>query len=379
MTDNTLVGLKRLASVRLTLFCLGMMMILVFIGTLAQVQMGTFAAQKAYFNSFWVYARTADGLKIPIFPGGLIVGGLWLANLLAAFAFHFKWERKSLGLLISHFGLILLLFGQFLAQTLSQESSMPLEIGQSGNYSISPRGVELAIVKTSDPNFDEVTSIPLWLFNHEGTIAPKRLPFTLTIRQFFPNAKLGMAGPGMKSMATQGIGTRIMAVPAPPVTSDDDMNAVTALVEVKDKTRSRGVWLVSSGLGAPQTFNVDGQDYQIFIRPTRTYYPFTLTLKEFHHDIYPGTDIPKNFSSLVHLTNPAKHDSRDTLIYMNHPLRYEGKTFYQASFGNNDRLSVFQVVDNPASVTPYVSCALVILGLAIQFLSHLFEFARKRS
>jgi hypothetical protein len=378
MTDNSLSGLKRLASVRLTLFCLGMMMILVFIGTLAQVHMGTFAAQKAYFNSFWVYGRTLGGFKVPIFPGGLIVGGLWLANLVAAFFFHFKWERKSLGLLISHFGLILLLVGQFLAQTLSKEGNMPLEIGASGNFSVSPQNVELAVIKTSDPELDEVTSIPLSLFDHQGTIAPQRLPFTLTIHQFFPNAKLGMVGPGMETRATQGIGARIVAIPAPPVTSDDDSNAVTALVEVKDKTHSLGVWLVSSGLGAPQSFNVGGDEYQIFIRPKRTYYPFTLTLKEFHHDIYPGTDIPKNFSSLVHLTNPAKHDSRDALIYMNHPLRYEGKTFYQASLGNNDQLSVFQVVDNPASVTPYVSFALVILGLAIQFLSHLFDFVRKR-
>jgi len=202
MTDDTLPGLKRLASVRLTLFCLGMMMALVFIGTLAQVQMGTFAAQKAYFNSFWVYGRTLGGYKVPIFPGGLIIGGLWLANLVAAFFFHFKWERKSLGLLISHFGLILLLVGQFLAQTLSKEGNMPLEIGQSGNYSSSPQEVELALIKTSDPELDEVTSIPQSLFSHQGTIASPHLPFTLTIRQFFPNAKLGMAAPGVKALAT---------------------------------------------------------------------------------------------------------------------------------------------------------------------------------
>ena len=370
--------LKRLASVRLTLFCLGLMMVLVFIGTLAQVQMGTFAAQKAFFNSFFIYGTWFFGWKIPVFPGGLTVGGLWLANLVAAFAVHFKYERKSAGLLISHFGLILLLVGQFLTQTLARETNLPLQIGQSGNYSESPRDTELVLIKTSDPELNEVTSIPYSLFSHEGVIAPPRLPFTLPIRQFFPNAQLGMAGSGSASLATQGIGTRIAVKEAPPVSSDDDANAVTAYVEVEEGTRSLGTWLVSSALGAPQSFNVRGKDYQIYIRPKRTYYPFTLTLKEFHHDIYPGTDIPKNFSSLVHLTDPAAHEGRDTLIYMNHPLRYAGKTFYQASFGNNDQLSVFQVVENPAWVTPYVSCALVILGLAIQFLSHLVAFAKKR-
>ena len=41
--------LEALASVELTLFCLGLMMLLVFFGTIAQVHLGTYAAQKEYF------------------------------------------------------------------------------------------------------------------------------------------------------------------------------------------------------------------------------------------------------------------------------------------------------------------------------------------
>jgi hypothetical protein len=304
---------------------------------------------------------------------------LWFANLVAAFVYQFKWDRKSLGILISHAGLIVLLFGQFLAQTLSKESDMPLEIGQSSNFSESPRDLELALIDTSNSDYDEVTAIPATLLSQEGVISPPRLPFTLVVRKYFPNAQLGMASQANTPVATRGVGMRIAVQEVAPVSSDDDANMTTALVEVKDTSRSFGVWLVSIGLGAPQSFNVDGKDYKIFLRHKRTYYPFTLTLKDFHHDIYPGTDIPKNFSSLVHLSNPDRRDSRNALIFMNHPLRYEGKTFYQASFGNNDHLSVLQVVDNPAAVTPYIACSMVILGLAIQFLSHLVTFAKKRA
>jgi hypothetical protein len=60
---------------------------------------------------------------------------------------------------------------------------------------------------------------------------------------------------------------------------------------------------------------------------------------------------------------------------MNHPLRYEGRTFYQASFGEGDKLSVLQVVENPAAVTPYLACAIVAAGLVFQFLSHLLGWA----
>ena len=49
------------------------------------------------------------------------------------------------------------------------------------------------------------------------------------------------------------------------------------------------------------------------------------------------------------------------------PARYEGRTFYQASFGKNDTLSILQVVENPGWLLPYISCVLVTLGLLVHF------------
>jgi cytochrome c biogenesis protein ResB len=368
--------LDRLASVKLTLVSVGLAMALVLTGTLAQTKMGTFAAQKEFFNSWWLYARLGD-VKVPVFPGGLSVGMAWMVNLLAAFATRFTFRKRDAGILISHFGLIVLLLGQFLTQTLARETNMPIELGQTLNYSQSFKDLELALVMTSDAQADQVTSIPYSFFSREGDIDLPGLPFSLTIRKFYPNAQLRMSG--VPGLATQGIGVRIAAQALPVTRTDEEVNAPVAYVEVREHEKSLGIWLVSPDLGGPQSFTVQGKTYQIYLRPERRYYPFRITLKEFRHDIYPGTDIPKNFSSLVHLENPAKKESRDALIYMNHPLRYEGQTFYQSSFGKNDRLSVFQVVDNPASATPYLGCALVVLGLLLEFLSHLFEFIRKRS
>ena len=72
----------------------------------------------------------------------------------------------------------------------------------------------------------------------------------------------------------------------------------------------------------------------------------------------PGTDIPSNFSSKIHLRDPARGEDRDVLIRMNSPLRYGGETYYQASFEPGDQVSILQVVRNPAAVTPYVACLL---------------------
>ena len=92
----------------------------------------------------------------------------------------------------------------------------------------------------------------------------------------------------------------------------------------------------------------------MLLRQERYYLPFSLHLIEFRHDKYPGTDIPKNFSSRVRLQNLENGEDREVLIFMNNPLRYAGETFYQASFDPDDHGSVLQVVHNPSWLTPYL-------------------------
>ena len=129
----------------------------------------------------------------------------------------------------------------------------------------------------------------------------------------------------------------------------------------------------------PQSFTAGGHTYELALRPIRYYKPYSITLLEFKHDVYAGTDIPSNFASRIHLNDPARGEDRDVLIRMNSPLRYAGESYYQASFEPGDKVSVLQVVHNPAAKTPYVACSLIALGLVIQFLTHLFAFAKKRA
>lgn len=369
--------LSLFASLQMTMFSLGLMMMLVFFGTLAQVHIGTFAAQEEYFNRFFIWGHIF-GVSIPILPGGLLVGGIWFLNLLAAFIVRFKLQVKNTGIIISHLGLLIMLLGQFFTQTMAKESQLPIEIGESKNYSEIPREAELAFVDVSDSKTDEVTAIPYSIFSRQKKISPPSLPFQIHIKEFFPNAELYMLSDQETALADQGVGAKVGVRETPPVTVDDDINNVSAVIELSEGEKSLGTWLVSYGLGAPQSVVVGNKEFRFSIRPTRNYFPFELTLKEFHHDLYPGTQIPKNYSSLVHLLQENKKENRDVLIYMNHPLRYDGKTFYQSSFGKNDTLSVFQVVENPFWLTPYISCLMVVLGLAIQFLSHLTQFVRSR-
>ena len=74
-------------SLRLTVACLVIGIVLIFWGTLAQVDLGLYKAQNEFFRSFFIYWRPHFAkLRIPIFPGGYLVGSVGNAARSASYA-----------------------------------------------------------------------------------------------------------------------------------------------------------------------------------------------------------------------------------------------------------------------------------------------------
>ncbi len=368
-------------SLKLTIVCLSVLMVLVVACTLAQVDMGTFGAVQEFMRTWLVWWNVpGTRLSLPVFPGGALVGLVLMVNLVAAQVRRLEVSWSKAGLWITHLGLILLFVGEFVTGMFQVETQLAVEEGQTVNFVESPRQLELAVIDTTAPARDDVWSIPEARLQRGGRIDIPGSPVSIQVRGAFRNASLSTRRPGdPPSPATAGVGTGVTVREAPPVSRDDEMNRGAAFVEPVAGGRSYGTWLVSNALGAPQSFVHEGHTYRLVMRNRRQYLPYAITLKHFSHDVYPGTDIPKNFSSLVRLDNPATGEARDVLIYMNQPLRYGGKAFYQASFGKNDTLSILQVVENPGWLLPYISTALVTIGLLIHFGVTLQRSLRRRA
>jgi hypothetical protein len=371
-------------SLKLTIVCLAAGMALIFAGTLAQVHLGIHEAQQRYFQSWLVWwPAESRGFSIPIFPGGHLIGAVLLINLIAAHVKRFRWSWRKLGIHLTHAGLIIMLAGGLFTDLFAVESHMQLERGDTKNYSEDQRHVELVVIDTTDNDLDQVTAIPESVLKNNRTIDHWSLPFRIVVRNFFQNSRLQMlsqAGGGAQPIANQGPGAMIAVEPVPRATAQDERDVPAAAIEIlpKDSGDSLGTWLVSDGLGAPQGFSCGGRTWKIAMRTARYYKPYSVTLQKFTHERYAGTDIPKNFASKVTLIDSERNVSRDVLIYMNHPLRYRGETFYQAGFQPDDRATILQVVHNPGFLAPYVACIIVAAGLLVQFGIHLVGFARKR-
>lgn len=373
--------IKFFTSLRLTVVCLGLSILLVFFGTLAQVDMGLYKAQNEFFRSFLVFwGPKAASWRIPVLPGGYMVGGVLLINLVASHVKRFKLTRAKAGIWLVHFGLILLLLGQLGTDLLSRESTLHLREGEAKNYSEADRQAELAVIDTTDPDTDKVVAIPQGLLMHKSEIRQSDLPFVVRVKKFYANSAVEdrPAGSTTPPPATEGIGPLATVKELPRVTEMDRRDVPSAVVEIQTPERSLGTWLVSEYIDRPQQFTYQNHTYRLGLRPRRYYSAFTLRLLQFRHDLYAGTDIPKNFSSRVELQRADTGENREVKIYMNNPLRYAGETYYQASFDPDDKGTILQVVHNPSWLTPYFSCILVGVGLVIQFMTHLLGFSFKR-
>jgi hypothetical protein len=413
--------IKFFTSLRLTVVLLAFAIILVFIGTLAQVDEGLYNAQARYFRQWFVLGLTLFGARIPIIlPGGYLIGTMLLVNLLAAHIYRFQLSVKKLGIQLAHLGVIVLLVGQLATDMLAHETQMHFYVGQTRSYSESPHYYELIFKTPTGSNTEQVVSIPASWLARGGVIQNTNLPFTIRVKQYWINSGIpDVRAPVMQNgppLATSGVATNFDFQPMAEAKAVDEQNVPTALIELDRANDPLGDWVVSdwttdpsmidavqnfyrqelrnpqaaqliaNELTQPQSVLVDGKKFTFLLRPERTIFPFSLTLLKATHTFYEGSDTPKDFRSLVQLQNPLTGENRQFEISMNHPLRYAGLTFYQYQMNASEAAvaagqnpsSVLMVVHNPSRLTPYIGCGMVAAGLVIQFMFHLVGFIKKK-
>jgi hypothetical protein len=128
----------------------------------------------------------------------------------------------------------------------------------------------------------------------------------------------------------------------------------------------------------PKVFSHNGTNYHVALRRARHPLPFVVRLIDFRREMHPGTDIARHFSSLVSVNSSGI--DRNLLISMNKPLRERGYTLYQASYReepDGTQWSTFAVTYNYGRVIPYISTAIIVLGLSWHFISMMAQRARR--
>lgn len=345
-------------------YLLPALMALLVAGTLAQRNMGLYAAHKMFFGSFIVWAG-----PVPL-PGGYMLIGFLALNLAIKFIFNSEWSLRKAGIILSHLGVLVLLAGGLLTALSAKEGFMIIGEGEDSPYIYDYHNRELSIFMGDYASM----TIPFQNFvNGQNSI--DTLPFNLHVKQVCGNCNIIKREDAPKIEAPlQGM-ARFMALEsqAPETNPEENMAGIGLEISGLDENQN-GFYIAFEAMPEPITLTRGKQNYQIMMGRQQRTLPFRLELTDFTRETYPGIDKARAYSSAI-----IVHDGNlqwPALISMNSPLRYKGYVFYQSSFEQTEKgeMTVLSVVENKGRLFPYIGTLLVTTGLLL----HIFITLQKR-
>ena len=372
-----------------------MLGLLTWFATLEQIDMGLYPTLNKYFSSHLSSMIVIPELKGKIVPlpllGGYWTGALLLLNLTLGGVIRIRKGWKHVGNLIAHFGIIFMLVAGGVAHHFSERGNMAVREGESCNAAEDyfEYVVEVAEIKDGKPDAIHVVRGRDLVDLTDGKsrlFKFKDLPFDLEIAGYLKNAvPVGIteSAPTHGELKTDGY--YLMEKPDEKNAEGNTAGCYARVVE-RDGTKSEPFILAGASFH-PFTVRHDGRIFTVDMRKRLWPMPFTVKLDHFTAAFHPGTMKPSKFISKI--TRIENGSEAKVTIQMNDPMRYEGLTFFQASYGppgagpGQKMYSVFEVVDNPADKWPEYSLYIVTFGMLVTFLTKLAIYligqARKKS
>jgi hypothetical protein len=358
----------RLASLRISVACLALLLILTAWGTLYQAEHGLYAAQTRFFHS-WFFLI---GGIVP-FPGAQTAIAALFVNLLASMIFRVKYSFANLGNVVTHAGILFLLAGSFLTYHYAQESYLPLMEKEVSNVSLDRRNWELAVWQDAAGGAEKkVTAVEMGPGQAGRDLDFSEFGIQAAVASFYRNCRLETAASGEGALAG-----RARLSPRSPADDPED-NIAGAVLRLKEAGGATREILLYGGQDEPAQAAGSRGAVRIALRQQRHPLPMTIRLLDVRKKEYPGTGIARSFESDVEVeSDGVAFKSR---IYMNHPLHYQGYVFYQSSYAagaQGRETSVFAVVENRGRLVPYISGGLVFAGMVLHFLMRLFGYGQR--
>ena len=142
--------IKIISNPKLFVFTIIWMMVLLVLGTIAQKEIGLFAAQNKYFSSIIIWLYFSDGtVSFPILPvpGGMLTMIVLSINLISFLLKANIWKVNKIGVIIVHIGALVLLAGSAVTAIFSEEGQVIIAEGEETNFIINLYEKEFSVVK----------------------------------------------------------------------------------------------------------------------------------------------------------------------------------------------------------------------------------------
>jgi hypothetical protein len=363
--------------------------LLTWFATLEQVEYGLYPTLNKYFHWQSVFLLPElKGKMVPLpLPGGYWVGVVLLINLILGGVIRIRKGWKHAGNLISHLGIIFMLVAGGVAHHFSERGNMAVGEGESSNTAEDYFEYVVEVAEIKDRAADSIHVIrgkyltDLSAGNTRLIRLPD-LPFDLEVGGYLKNAlPVAVTERAPEAGQLKADGYYLMERPDE-INAEANTAACYARIVQRDGTKSEPFILAGASFH-PFTVKHDDRIFTVDMRKRLWPMPFTVKLDEFTAEFHPGTMKPAKFISKI--TRIENDSEAKVTIQMNEPMRYEGLTFFQASYGPpgagpGERMySVFEIVKNPADHWPEYSLYVVTFGMLVTFLIKLGTYLAANS
>ena len=135
------------------------------------------------------------------------------------------------------------------------------------------------------------------------------------------------------------------------------------IFEIKhgDEVKEMTVFGRADSMGQTYFTNIAGKEIGISYGAKVIHLPFSLKLRDFQLERYPGSMSPSSYASEVTLLD--KNVSKDFRIYMNHILDYQGYRFFQSSYDRDELGTILSVNFDPGTPITYLGYLMMFIGM----------------
>ncbi len=164
------------------------------------------------------------------------------------------------------------------------------------------------------------------------------------------------------------------------VSSPHETSGVAAIVmklSYKGQSEEIGVLGGKGMVGQPVRTTLGDADFAVSYGSKIIELPFSVMLRDFQLERYPGSMSPSSFASEVTVLDPVKNIEKPYRIFMNNILNYGGFRFFQSSYDKDEKGTILSVNhDSWGTLITYIGYFIMAAGLVFNFFSKNSRFRK---
>jgi len=284
---------------------------------------------------------------------------------LAGSVFKYKLvSRKKWPILLFHLAFIFIIIGAGVTRYFGFEGSMHIREGESTNQILSESNFISLIANTNGNEVSKITKVqftPNTYNRYKEIIEIDGKMLTIENEIFVPNAS--------EASVPDANGFRQL-VQIPDETGQSEIDAFTGIITSGNETMRINVFGGNGRILDPKICQINGINVSLSFGPVIRELPFSIYLRDFQLERYPGSNSPSSYASEITLKDPASNIERPFRIFMNNILNYKGYRFFQSSFDQDELGTVLSVnQDYWGTLITYLGYFLMTLGMVFTVFS----------